>query len=115
MIVVRNLGKRYLWVDKYCIDQQDHNAKDLQIQNMDRIYEGAFATIVASAGHNAEFGLPGAGPTPRKAQPSTVTRNQKLLSTLPSLSHALKESAWITRGWPYQEAVLSRRCLFFTE
>jgi hypothetical protein len=55
MTVVTTLGKRYLWVDIYCIGQQDHNAKDLQIQNMDRIYEGAFATLVASAGHDAGF------------------------------------------------------------
>lgn len=39
----------------------------------------------------------------------------QLVSSLPPLQIALKNSAWITRGWTYQEAILSRRCLFFTE
>lgn len=115
MVVVRNLDRRYLWVDKYCIDQKDHDEKDLQIRNMDRIYENAFAALVASAGQDSEFGLPGVGPKPRKPQPSATIEYEILLSTLPPLSCVLKESAWITRGWTYQEAILSRRCLFFTE
>lgn len=32
-----------------------------------------------------------------------------------SLLRILKESAWNSRGWTFQEAILSRRCLFFTE
>jgi hypothetical protein len=31
------------------------------------------------------------------------------------ISFPIQSSAWITRGWTYQEAVLSRRCLFFTD
>jgi hypothetical protein len=51
----------------------------------------------------------------RKRQPSAETENLLLLSSLPPLLCALKNSVWITRGWTYQEAILSRRCLFFTE
>ena len=28
---------------------------------MDRVYEGAYATIVAASGHNADYGLPWGG------------------------------------------------------
>lgn len=115
MAVVRALGKQHLWVDRYCIDQQDHNGKALQIRNMDRIYEGAYATIVASAGSSAHFRLPGVGLITRKCQPSAVVGGQVLVSSPPPLASALKESAWMKRGWTYQEATLSRRCLFFTE
>ena len=38
-----------------------------------------------------------------------------LCSTLPPLKDVLGKTTWITRGWTYQEAALSRRCLFFTE
>jgi Heterokaryon incompatibility protein (HET) len=115
MAVARALGKQYLWVDRYCIDQQDHDGKALQIRNMDRIYEGADATIVACAGSNADFGLPGVGLINRKCQLSAVVGDQILVSSPPPLAAAMKESAWMKRGWTYQEATLSRRCLFFTE
>jgi Heterokaryon incompatibility protein (HET) len=115
MRVVRELGKQYLWVDRYCIDQQDHDGKALQIQNMDLIYEGAYATIIASASPDATAGLPGVSCSPRKVQPSAVVGDQVLISSLPPLWFSLRESAWVKRGWTYQEAILSRRCLFFTE
>ena len=37
LAVVKNLGKRYLWVDKYCIYQYDSDIRHYQIQNMDLI------------------------------------------------------------------------------
>ena len=64
--VAKSLGKQYLWVDKYCIDQHDVVAKHHQIQNMDKIYQDAYATIIASAGINASSGLPGVGYVPWK-------------------------------------------------
>ncbi|KAL2130252.1 hypothetical protein VTI74DRAFT_6710 [Chaetomium olivicolor] len=37
-----------------------------------------------------------------------------LLSTLPSPQHTIRHSVWATRGWTYQEGVLSTRRLVFT-
>lgn len=39
LIVVKRLGQRHLWVDKYCIDQHDSDVRHYQIRNMDHIYE----------------------------------------------------------------------------
>ncbi|PMD27107.1 HET-domain-containing protein, partial [Hyaloscypha hepaticicola] len=108
MTVVKSLGKQYLWVDKYCIDQHNVVAKHYQIQNMDKIYQGTYATIIASAGTDASSGLTGVGCVPSIGK-------SILCSTLPPLKDVLGETTWITRGWTYQEAALSRRCLFFTE
>jgi hypothetical protein len=115
IVFVQKLGRRYLWVDKYCIDQNDDDTKHLQIQNMDHVYEASYATIVAATGTDASSGLPGIGRVPRKPQPSAVAGNRQLVSSLPPLSWALKGTKWITRGWTYQEAILSRRCLFVTD
>jgi hypothetical protein len=38
-----------------------------------------------------------------------------LLSTLPNPVYITSRSAWMTRGWTYQEAVFSKRRLYFTE
>jgi hypothetical protein len=113
--VVKNLGGRYLWVDRYCIDQQNLDEKHEQIQNMDQIYEGATLTLVAVAGTNADCGLPGVHGLSRIFHPRAVIGDKVLVSTFPHISFPIRESAWTTRGWTYQEAILSRRYLFFTK
>ena len=115
IVAVQSLGGRYLWVDKYCINQEDDNEKHLLIQNMDRIYEGACATIIAVDNKDSEARLPGVGNHARKSQASCHVGDWHLVTTLPHMSSPLQRSAWITRGWTYQEAVLSRRCIFFTD
>jgi hypothetical protein len=110
--VVRSLQKRYLWVDRYCIWHSED--KHLQIQNMDQIYRNAWTTIVAVDGENAESGLMGMS-CPRHQQASFRTNAGTLAHTFPHVSYHLSTSKWVTRGWTYQEAVLSRSCLFFTK
>jgi Heterokaryon incompatibility protein (HET) len=108
---VRRLGKQYLWVDRYCIwDSEDRH---LQIQNMHRIYINAICTIVAAHGDDADSGLCGISSS-RCTQPQLRTNAGILVTTFPHLAHQLARSRWASRGWTYQEAVLSRRCLFFT-
>jgi hypothetical protein len=115
MVVVKALGKRYLWVDQWCIEQNNGNVKHLQIQEMDRMYAGAYATIVASAGSNSTFGLPGISRSRRSEQLSATVSDMELYSSLPPLQIALNAATWNERGWTYQETILSRRCLFFTD
>jgi hypothetical protein len=111
---VRNLGARYLWVDRYCIDQENTQERHDQIARMDQIYEGATATLVAATDQDSISGLPGVGSVPRRAQPIAIVGEKVLVSSLAHISAPLEASVWITRGWTYQEAILSRRCLFFT-
>lgn len=63
--VTQQLGFRYLWVDEYCIDQ-DHAQRKIQIAEMDKVYRGAELTIIAAAGEDKDYGLPGVGKTTRK-------------------------------------------------
>jgi hypothetical protein len=70
-------------------------------------------TIVAVDGDNADFGLCGVSSS-RRIQPQLPTEDGVLVTTFPHLSQHLAKSVWASRGWTYQEAVLSRRCLFFT-
>jgi hypothetical protein len=113
--VVTQLGKRYLWVDQYCVDQHNHDIRNAQIGEMDQIYAGAYATIVAAAGSNADYGLPGVSRPRSHKQSSLKVSRVELRSSLPDLFYAISDSAWRGQAWTYQEAVLSRRCLFFTE
>ncbi len=111
MAVVLGLGMRYLWVDRYCIPNTP--SKHTSIQNMGLVYEGAVATIVAVSGNHSDSGLSGIS-LPRRIQPDAETNAGTLVSTLQHVSCHISESKWINRGWTYQEAFLSWRCLFFT-
>ncbi|KAF1362736.1 HET-domain-containing protein, partial [Lizonia empirigonia] len=57
--LVLDLGYRFLWVDRYCIDQTDSHQKHQQISQMGAIYAAAHFTIVAAAGNGPDHGLPG--------------------------------------------------------
>ncbi|KAF7556703.1 hypothetical protein G7Z17_g1221 [Cylindrodendrum hubeiense] len=113
--ITTEIGQRYLWVDQYCIDQIDLAEKLPELKKMDLIYEGAFLTIVAAAGKDADYGLPGAGTRSRTPQPKVVIGGTTLISTLRDPRDVIAESEWMTRGWTLQEAKFSRRRLYFTE
>jgi hypothetical protein len=59
ILATKKLGFRYLWVDRYCIPQEDNEERHLQIYQMDLVYSRAQATIISAAGNDPTFGLPG--------------------------------------------------------
>lgn len=113
--VTKGIGFQYLWVDRFCINQGDPNEKHYQIQNMDLIYRGAEITIIAAAGSDEAYGLPGVGLTPRVPQLTATVQDVQVICTMMHPHHSILGSSWSTRGWTYQEAVLSRRRIVFTD
>jgi hypothetical protein len=86
--VTKLLGFRYLWIDKFCIEQDDQDEN---------------------------YGLPGVDATPRKAQLAAKIGNVRVLSSMRHPHSSIRSSKWSTRGWTFQEAMPSRRRLVFTE
>lgn len=115
MSVTKALGLRHIWIDRYCIDQENSVEKQVQIQQMDLIYQHAFVTIVAAAGADPHFGLPGVGATSRPPQPTAWIKGRCLVSTLPDPRLSIMDSKWIQRAWTYQENFFSSRRIVFTE
>ena len=114
MTVTVELGWQYLWVDRYCIDQNDE-AKHMQMNQMDRVYSSAIITLIAAAGDSAWDGLPGVSSTLTRIQPHAMVRGRLLASTMRTPRETIGSSRWATRAWTYQEAALSKRRLIFTE
>ena len=118
IIVAKELGYRYLWVDRYCIDQANEEEKTNQCGKMDLIYQNAELTIIAAIGQDPTYGLPGVSLRKRKPQNLTTCSKigkQFLISTECWPKEVIKKTKWKTRAWTYQEALLSRRRLVFTE
>ena len=110
--VMFGMRGRLLWVDRYCIRQRHNEQKQLQLSQMANIYEHAIASIVC-LGSRSDTGIPSiSSPLGEKF---LVDANSYQLTWLgPSLKSSLQNSDWNSRGWTYQEALLSTRCIIST-
>ncbi|KIJ64580.1 hypothetical protein HYDPIDRAFT_90096 [Hydnomerulius pinastri MD-312] len=114
--LAQQMQERYLWVDALCIIQDSPDDKAVQIHVMDLIYSKAAFTIFAAGEEAARARLPGFLPGTRSCdQQIGVVQGLHLALPLPSLRETLAQSIWDTRGWTFQELILSRRRLFFTK
>jgi hypothetical protein len=115
MILCCRLSVHFLWVDALCIQQGDLEDKQDQMNIMDAIYSGAALTIVAASGSDSWAGLPGVRSNTRFAQNKEVVGSLTLSPAQPTLRSSLQDSSWNSRAWTFQEAILSKRLLIFTE
>ncbi|KAL9609351.1 MAG: hypothetical protein Q9167_005876 [Letrouitia subvulpina] len=118
---VSDLGETYLWVDSLCIIQDDEDEKRHQIFQMDRIYTFAFLTLVSASSiteynTNPQNGLPRYRKDTGGAQ-QVIDKVGDLHLAVPfdTLNFCLESSRWLTQAWTYQEQILSRRLVYFTE
>ncbi|KAJ9139155.1 HET-domain-containing protein [Pleurostoma richardsiae] len=113
--VTRALGYSLLWIDSLCIVQDDEYDKATQISLMGEIYQSAAVTLVIAGGDSADAGIKGLIPGSRKLEQITAkcSENLTLVKLLPDCDQIVRGSVWNTRGWTYQERLLSTRCLFF--
>jgi hypothetical protein len=120
--VTRKLGLRYLWIDSLCIIQDDDADWKEEAANMGHVYASAYLTLAATNSRSTHEGF-----LQRDIKPQDVV-------IMPYQSHkddAIKgefylrcrsgsiqqqdivTSNWNTRGWTFQERLLSARVLHF--
>jgi hypothetical protein len=113
IVVARQLGLQYLWVDRYCIATEPEE-KYTQIRHMSEVYGAAYITIIALEGISCESGLPGVSMPlqriniRRKIEASMLVGG-KVLDPI----QGSNKTTWKTRAWTLQEAAMSRRRLGF--
>ncbi|CVL12206.1 hypothetical protein FPRO06_03475 [Fusarium proliferatum] len=116
--VTRELGIRYIWIDALCIMQDDKDDKARIISNMGTIYANAVLSIMASSNVNPTDGLPGVG-VPR-SQEQSIEKLQGITLAVAFQDARQKyfdieDRLWNTRAWTFQERVLSKRSVYFTD
>lgn len=109
-----NLHLKYLWVDRYCISQHQHNERVQEIGRMDEIYQGAYIVLIDAEGQNPNHGLAGVNLV-RNSHARLRVGKQELVEVLIHPDRHIADSKWGSRGWTYQESVMARRRLFFTK
>lgn len=102
IVLVQKCGERYLWVDCLCIVQDSESARD-QVDNMGEIYSGAHLTIIAAT-------TSGRLKTHKRAKNHHDTNR-----TTCELYETLLKSKWASRGWTFQEQMLSKRAIIFVD
>lgn len=115
-----DLGERYLWVDAICIIQDSDRSWALNSRVMDLVYGSAYLTICAADGDNSNAGLRGLHGSVSQNSTRSIrqtiaqyNREIRLMSTQP-VENYIRHAAWNTRGWTFQERLLSPRNLIFT-
>jgi hypothetical protein len=114
MIATLSLRFRYLWVDRYCINQHDLSQKHQQIANMGNIYAGATLTFIAAGDVDLAVGLPGVSSCRCGSDAEFQLGPYSFMRFFGDPEAEIGSSKWATRGWTYQEAVMSPRKLVFT-
>ncbi|KAI1451331.1 heterokaryon incompatibility protein-domain-containing protein [Annulohypoxylon moriforme] len=107
----RDLGERFLWVDRLCIVQDDQDSKPGQISAMDRIYRSATFTIVAA------LNTPDLVIRDPRSGPDHIAGDVEAqgFDAASNIGSVVDTSLWNKRGWTFQERLLSRRRIFITE
>jgi hypothetical protein len=107
------LGYDYLWVDRYCLNKCSKHFHE-QLRQMDKIYAGSALTLIAAAGSDGSYELPGVSRQRVANQPFYC--GQRMLESTPVFTkETLESTAWSSRGWTYQEGLLPSRRLVFSD
>lgn len=114
LTVTRGIGLRYLWIDAYCIVQDDEDDKTRQISQMHQVYRGSYVTIIAAKADSSNSGFL----APREAY-RPVKMNVRWDDNVFEEAIAVRQSdesqdhRLFTRGWTLQEVRLSARVLMY--
>ncbi|EKG22381.1 Heterokaryon incompatibility [Macrophomina phaseolina MS6] len=109
MTACAKLGKRYLWVDRLCILQDDPGS---MINVMDQIYTVSILTIVPFSNNDVSQKIPGIS-RPQMMPLEVRVPNWLFLEKVSGYDQRL--SHWRRRGWTFQEEHFSMQLLFFGE
>lgn len=94
------IEKRYLWVDRLCIIQDDPQ-KEAEFMRMDQIYSGAYMTIVAAAKHGL-YGTPDGTVQNPGLKPQNCSFKFLDDSTRIGMYHSdVSLPKWAKRAWTY--------------
>ncbi|KAL9024454.1 MAG: hypothetical protein Q9196_006505 [Gyalolechia fulgens] len=122
---VRALGLRYLWIDALCIIQDSVSDWEAEAARMQDVYGSAHLTIAGTSATSSIDGfvarsnwpwpvvcMPCRGDNSGPGPASVYFRYQPDFSKY-SRIEAIDKTVWNTRGWTFQERLLSSRILHF--
>ncbi|KAF7512264.1 hypothetical protein GJ744_001832 [Endocarpon pusillum] len=123
ILLTRELGIRYLWIDSLCICQDDTDDWERESAKMSSIYSDAFLTIGADRAANSSEGFLGLRPSREYVEFEYICgslRGTVMAFNLPLIEEArpavllaFGDEPLSKRAWAFQERVLPRRILHY--
>ncbi|KAF4622831.1 hypothetical protein G7Y89_g14193 [Cudoniella acicularis] len=119
VIVTRELGKRFLWIDSICIIQDDKDDWDRESQKMETFFSSAYCTIAASSAEDSTKGFLSPRSPSKPARecvkvPNALDTSLYICEIIDNFHHDVEKGKLSQRGWVLQERALSRRTIHFT-
>lgn len=119
VILTKNIGLRYLWIDSLCIIQDDMKDWQNEAAKMADVYQNAYCTIAATGSKGDQEGIF----IQRSKQDVCPLRYSAANTYIAATSIEddvaamleLHKSPLSTRAWTLQERLLSRRVIHFTQ
>jgi hypothetical protein len=123
VLITRQLGYNYLWIDSLCIVQDDPVDWETESAKMGLVYSNAACVISATGALNSEEGC--FFPKDSTSQNVVIGQNsdfslivcswiqeEKMLDTL--FTRYVEQAPLSNRGWAFQERILAKRILHFS-
>ena len=123
IVITRQLGLRYIWIDSLCIVQDSARDWETESFKMGKIYENSYVTISATGSSDGSVRClrdrerPVRLPYPSATDSDGEIRARRIEDHHPSLQDnkpAELLGPLMTRAWALQEHVLSTRVLHYT-
>lgn len=123
ILLTRELGFKYLWIDSCCIIQDDKNDWRLEGSNMCSIYKNSTLTLAATASESSDGGcFLTVGPQFHHKRINISPGYREALAldssiqifTRRKIPHKLVDMPLLRRAWVFQERLLSQRIVHFT-
>jgi hypothetical protein len=111
VVVTRELGIQFLWIDSLCIIQDDANDWLRESKRMDMVFASAYCTIAASSAKDSIEGF--LIPRPVK-QAIRLVDNVYVCEVGGNFNDDVGNAVLNQRGWVLQERALSPRTIHFT-
>jgi hypothetical protein len=112
ILLAAAIGIPFLWVDSLCIVQDDEYSRNIHLSSMAVIYANASVTMIAAAGEDADYGIPGVlgGSRTRDKPCRIIQTNSDLRWVVGPMDPGWPyRSKWDTRGWQVDILYLSLR------
>ncbi|KAL8779486.1 MAG: hypothetical protein Q9203_001387 [Teloschistes exilis] len=118
----KKLQIRYLWIDALCIIQDSPSDWARESAHMDEIYANSYLTLAATSAKTSSDGFlkdydsPVAIRSWKSPKDPTIDGKYYLTyrhSVLNTWQYIEDKTLWATRGWIFQERLMSRRILHF--
>ncbi|OTB19037.1 hypothetical protein K445DRAFT_19647 [Daldinia sp. EC12] len=112
--IARQLGIRYVWIDSLCIIQGNLEDWLYESERMAEVYGNATVTVIAGRAADSRDGFK-VNKIEQRVPPCPIPSNEYSGNLYLWLPRIKEEGPVSTRGWCFQEKVLSRRALVYAK